>query len=431
MRKVGIYLFCAIFTTICAGLFFLMGPSEKIKDGTVIDGINVGGMSYKKAINELEQNVPDLIIGTDGKKICSFMRIGTLDYKDVVIRAMREEDPGRPVVLWSDQELQSAINEFASTENKEKTGPENAYITWDKDNGSFQIIPEKEGDLIDPEKLYIAADHALRNESFVINDDVKKHANIKSTDLVLTDEMSWINELGDIVLDLEGAEERIQKSIWKNWISFDDDGIHVSRENMIDLVDSLKDRYDTIYLSRRFRTIHGDTIDIGGSKKDTFGYDMDAEATIEDLVASFQECRHPKIIWKSKGNGRGENDIGPVYAEVSIEDQHMWLIDHGNVVLDTDVVTGNIRNGGTTRGLFRILYKESPSVLRGDDYETHVSYWMPFTWTGTGFHDASWRGSFGGNIYTYNGSHGCVNMPVQKAKALYGIIDAGMPVVVY
>ena len=56
---------------------------------------------------------------------------------------------------------------------------------------------------------------------------------------------------------------------------------------------------------------------------------------------------------------------------------------------------------------------------------------MPFNYNGQGMHDATWRSSFGGNIYKYNGSHGCVNMPLDKAGKLYKMTDNGVPVIVY
>ena len=56
---------------------------------------------------------------------------------------------------------------------------------------------------------------------------------------------------------------------------------------------------------------------------------------------------------------------------------------------------------------------------------------MPFTQQGHGFHDADWQDAFGGNVYTYYGSHGCVNMPVDKAGELYAVLEAGTPVVVH
>ena len=55
---------------------------------------------------------------------------------------------------------------------------------------------------------------------------------------------------------------------------------------------------------------------------------------------------------------------------------------------------------------------------------------MPFN-GGIGFHDANWRGEFGGAIYKTNGSHGCVNLPPSKAAALYELVYKGMPVICY
>jgi len=68
--------------------------------------------------------------------------------------------------------------------------------------------------------------------------------------------------------------------------------------------------------------------------------------------------------------------------------------------------------------------------LNGEDYSTPVDYWMPFAGN-VGMHDATWRGSFGGDIYLNNGSHGCVNLPWSSAKTIYENVDAGFPVLVY
>ena len=44
--------------------------------------------------------------------------------------------------------------------------------------------------------------------------------------------------------------------------------------------------------------------------------------------------------------------------------------------------------------------------------------------------DAKWRKKFGGNIYTYDGSHGCVNLPKDVAATIYANAYLGMPVIV-
>ena len=49
---------------------------------------------------------------------------------------------------------------------------------------------------------------------------------------------------------------------------------------------------------------------------------------------------------------------------------------------------------------------------------------MPFNGN-VGMHDASWRSSFGADIYLRNGSHGCVNLPPKKAEAVYQYVEKG------
>ena len=62
---------------------------------------------------------------------------------------------------------------------------------------------------------------------------------------------------------------------------------------------------------------------------------------------------------------------------------------------------------------------------------SHVTYWMPFVWNAVALHDATWRYSFGGDIYQTSGSHGCVNLPYEKAEELFNICEVGDVVVVH
>lgn len=74
----------------------------------------------------------------------------------------------------------------------------------------------------------------------------------------------------------------------------------------------------------------------------------------------------------------------------------------------------------------RIFYlsRDKDRYLRGDGYKSWVNFFIPFN-GGIGFHDASWRSTFGGNIYLYSGSHGCINMPYSAAKKLYENVTLG------
>ena len=109
------------------------------------------------------------------------------------------------------------------------------------------------------------------------------------------------------------------------------------------------------------------------------------------------------------------------------------------MILETDVVSGlNDKEHKTPAGAFFAYDKKTDTVLRGDKqddgewgYETPVDYWIRLTDTGIGLHDANWRYSFGGNIWKWNGSHGCVNIPPKVMPTIYELVYENMPVVVH
>ena len=101
---------------------------------------------------------------------------------------------------------------------------------------------------------------------------------------------------------------------------------------------------------------------------------------------------------------------------------------NGECILNTPCVTGNVSGGYSTPvGIYYLTYKTTDTTLEGynrdgSKYSSPVKYWMPFN-GGIGFHDATWRSNFGGNIYMTNGSHGCVNLPFAAARTMYNNIQ--------
>ena len=127
----------------------------------------------------------------------------------------------------------------------------------------------------------------------------------------------------------------------------------------------------------------------------------------------------------------GEDDIGDSYVEIDVTSQYLWVYKDGVLVEETDFVSGNVSRGyNTPVGIYGITYKERNTTLRGANYASKVSYWMPFNGN-VGMHDASWRSTFGAEIYLRNGSHGCVNLPPKKAEVIYEHVEKGEPVIVY
>ena len=97
----------------------------------------------------------------------------------------------------------------------------------------------------------------------------------------------------------------------------------------------------------------------------------------------------------------------------------------------TPVVTGNPNRGwDTPYGSYSVQVMKPGTTLIGADYVLPVSYWIRFTNQEHGIHDSSWRSEYGGNLYLWDGTHGCANVPPNIMSQVYWNTYRGMPVFV-
>ena len=120
------------------------------------------------------------------------------------------------------------------------------------------------------------------------------------------------------------------------------------------------------------------------------------------------------------------------YVDVNIDLQMVTYFENGDVKFQSPCVSGRA-NGkrDTPKGTYKILNKTPGKRLKGPTWNCWVYRWMRFTNNAIGFHDATWRSEFGGEIYKTDGSHGCVNLPKEAAYELYDLIKVGTTVVVH
>lgn len=232
----------------------------------------------------------------------------------------------------------------------------------------------------------------------------------------------------------------VDKDLISKWVTYDDDMKVAFNEDAVrEWMREFGKKYDTLGTTRTITTPTGKTAEVSGG---TYGWSVDEETETKNLINSIKngEVAERAPAYKQTAASHGAQDWGSTYIEVDIAAQHMWYIVDGAVAMESDVVTGLPADGrDTPTGVYSILYTERDSTLKGEtdpetgkpSYETPVAFWMPFTWQGHGFHDATWQSSFGGSRYQTNGSHGCVNMPYDKAEQLFNMISAGTPVIVH
>lgn len=210
----------------------------------------------------------------------------------------------------------------------------------------------------------------------------------------------------------------------------EDGTFYFDKEKVEKAIETLAEHYDTYGKSRQFTTTDGKVVAV---EKGTYGTELDQKTEkkwlLEALEKRLSETHTP--AYSREAYARGENDIGDTYIEINITKQKLWFYQAGNLELETDVVTGDVaKRRRTPEGAFYVYGKQRKRILRGGGYPAPVDYWMPVK-GGVGIHDADWRKEFGGEIYQNNGSHGCINLPPEKAGELYEMIEVGVPVVIY
>lgn len=347
------------------------------------------------------------------------------------------------MIQADDEMLQDRIEKLVFLDDAQAVEPVDAYLSDYIEGEGYKVIPEEEGTVLNKVRVKKAVEDAVHNLDtiLVLEDlDVYKEPGITSDDAVLNEKANKLNSYLDVTVTYQFGDnqEVLDKDTIRGWISMAEDGsIVLDNEQVTAYVKGLAEKYDTLGKPKTLKTTGGETVTITGG---SLGWKINQKEEAAELCALIEtgESQTREPVYSSTAKSHGTNDYGDTYVELNLTDQHMYYYKNGEMVLESDFVSGShAKNHDTPTGAYFINYKQKDRVLRGErrpdgsyEYESPVSFWMPFN-GGIGLHDASWRGTFGGKIYLTNGSHGCVNLPVSVAKSLYEIISTGDPVLVY
>ena len=450
-------------TAFIAGAFalekYVVNP-DTYHAGTTINGVDVSGMTAEEAKAALtkEWNRHSITItDTDGRKIG---KIKDFDFKydiddqleaamkpgaeKALIRFIRREGAEYTVKMEPAGNSRSFMKQFNSlpiiADAVGDKPSKNAYI--DKSDTEFRIVKEVIGNSVDLEKLRKAVfDSISRNEKTF---EYRRSSYHKAPDIVSTSE-SLLKER-EYCRKYLSFRIRLRNSVndytitpaWLDKMMTVKDGgkIKVNEDEVDQFISTtLYPKFSSTGGTRTLRSAGGGKYTVSGG---TYGFTVDTAKEHDRLIKEIKDRedveREPYYSGKAPDKD-GKSDIGNDYVEVSIAKQTVWVVKDGKVKVETPVVTGVLPRHATPTGVYYIVYKATNTTLKGhnddgSEYESHVAYWMPF-YLGFGLHDASWRGAFGGSIYVYNGSHGCVNCPPSVMPKIFSLCYTGMPVIVH
>ncbi len=424
-----------------------------------INGIKVSGLTADEALKTLQTSVlkNDVYIGNDL----------LIDGKDSQMGFTEEDLPGVKKLLknqWTlfpsfkakdytltpskqdeyrNVSLKNELEQKLNAMNENLQAPKDAKVTLQE--GKITIINGVDGTqydipslLKDYEKQPFTSEVHLnpiylqpfKEDSQMVKDQEKK--------LQALLQQSVDYKVQDKVYSLKGSE------VIQNASVSTDMKVSIDPSTIKNKITEINNTQSTLGKDFTFTTHSGSVISVKG---EGYGWALDVEKETALVQAAFENGETSVSASNIHGNGWNKegygyetianNGIGGTYAEVSIAEQRIWLYRDGNLVLTTNVVTGKHSTGeDTSPGVWYILFKRTPYTLKGSavgkpDYSVQVDYWAPFTNSGQGFHDASWRTNWNNNAYLTQGSGGCINVSPSVMKAVYDNLSVYQPVVVY
>ena len=432
------------------GVFYY---SSRFLSGTEINGMDCSGKTVEEVENNMESQIASyqLVLKERGDKseTISASQISMEYISDGKIQELKEQqNPFAWFLAFARQQdytlsattsydetaLNAAVDALDCFKEENVVQPVDAHL--EVQDGQYVIVEETQGTALDSDKVKEAVKNAIDSGESLLDLDQAGcyiEPSVLSTDENLAKQRDEGNKLltVTVTIDFSDRQEVIDADVMKDWLTTNEEGaVDLDRTKVREYVQQLQYEYDTFGSSREFTTSSGQTITVSGGDYGWLIAPNDTTTKIIDTIKSGQsQTIEPEYTYT--GYCRDTNDIGNTYVEISLDQQHMWFYKDGQLIVETDVVTGCHNRGWDTHtGVYAIMYKERDATLVGEGYNSAVSYWMPF-YANVGIHDASWRSSFGGSIYLNNGSHGCVNTPTENAATIYNNIEKGVPVVVY
>ncbi|MBQ7098585.1 MAG: L,D-transpeptidase family protein [Oscillospiraceae bacterium] len=332
---------------------------------------------------------------------------------------------------YSGSKLRSLISD------KLNTAPKNATVSYNSSKKQFAAAAGANGTEVDAAAAESAAAAAIGmlEPSVQVKADVKKIAPEYTVD---SDKVkSAVNTAnGYLKVNLSytyspegGASSTVALSAadLASFVSISESmGVSISKSKIESYVSRMSDKHSGSDYKASFQTTGGSTI---GLTVTYYGQRINKSAMADDLY----KCVTEGISGTRTApySAKSSKPYGGNYVEVNLSSQKLWVYKNGEQVVSTSLVSGSVAEGHRTpTGVYSIYSKQTDRYLTGADYRSFVHYWMPFL-GGYGLHDASWRSSFGGDIYLYDGSHGCVNLPSSAAKKVYNNISVGTKVILY
>ena len=441
----------------------------KFIEGTSINGIDAGKKTVSEVEDEIEKTVENYTLKLSFRDNRTETIDGdAIDYQYVSDGGVQKLLDEQNIYTWiggalfgseksytvgedtqfNEQKLVEGLSNLPEMKTENQVAPTDAYLLLDEATKRYNIIPETEGNVLNVEAVQAYAKSAVSGSVETVDlaqaADTYAAPAVRATDESLNSQQAALNTFlsTSITYTLPEGTQTLDANVLNGWISVDDNGYrYVDEEHIAECVDQyvedLASAVDVEKETSTFASTNRGMVEVDNNEY-VIKIDQDAEKEqlLEEVLGNTVTQREPVYSRKDKTQ---DPTFGGTYVEIDIENQTVYYYEDGQCLVETPCVTGtgSIPRRSTPTGVFHIYDKQRSRTLYGDiqpdgsyGYASFVNYWMRFC-GGCGLHDATWRDSFGGDIYWESGSHGCVNLPYEAAAQMYEIVEEGTPCIVF
>lgn len=429
--------------------------AQRLLPKTKVNSINVGGLTINEANEKLNAELSEapFTIQLDNALWKKFKRSEfgwSNNHLNELSEIQQQQHPfawGISSLLGSQHRLpkkydQAKVNQLVESlsavllqKNTTRIPTKNATVEWQKDN--FVIVPEKQGNTFDVAAATEALKQYLENGEGSLNaEDYYAQPILTKADETLQKQKTKMNQLAKLKASytIGGKQVSIPSEELSSWLTTNENAeVLLNQEKVTAFVTKLNGEYNTVENPTQFNSTRRGTVAVPAGIY-SWSIDIPSEVkALSDQILKGEDFKRVPLIASDVPNV--QTSLGNTYVEVDLQNQYMWYYKEGQLQLETDIVSGK-PSTPTPPGLNYVTSKSTDQVLRGlnDDgskYASPVRYWMPIDQTGVGIHDSDWQYAYGGDLWLYRGSHGCINTPPAKMDELYPILEAGTPVLVF
>ena len=444
--------------------------------GSSVNGIKVSGMTYETSLREIKDTVKNYKIKIKGRDHGTF----TIKGKDIglkiqsensvkklyerqhrksVIFSLTEKVQGdvKDTVIYSKKTLESLVKKsilVTGSSGYKLVKPEDATIVYSQEKKCGVLKKEIEGNVLDQEQFIKQLSEAVESLSpeMDLTDQkaypkVYKEPSLRLEDPKLAKMQDKYNQYLRhwITWDMgNNTTETISPEVLKDCIKINTKKhtVKLDKASVSDWVEKFCLKYKTVGIARTFKTHSGKKIKVEGGD---YGWRIDYDKEISRVMKLLKKVSKKEMTTKlkpiyfnkayKKDYKNPQNDWDHKnYSEVDLSAQEVFVYRNGKRVFSANCITGKPTADRITRtGTYYVKEKRLTKTLVGADYSVDTKYWVRIMWTGTGYHwskRSDW-GQWSPSRYKVTGSHGCVNLQLSDAAAIYKLVESGDPVFIH